>query len=210
MLKTYYQHKMSLIKTQIFSRRAIFREGLESILIKYDQILLQNNNNNELENCELLIIDLKNILIEEIQKIKNQNSNLKILVISYYDSFNDELNEINNYINGYLTNECNQDDILKAVKSIIKNQKFYSPNIIDVIIQNQSKTKKNNELHTTLTQRENQIVKLFTEGFASKEIAEKLFLSNHTVNTHRKNILKKLKIKSTTELILYAIKNKPQ
>jgi DNA-binding CsgD family transcriptional regulator len=60
---------------------------------------------------------------------------------------------------------------------------------------------------TKLTAREIEILKLSAEGLDAKEIADKLFLSPHTVYTHRKNIMKKLNLKSNSELIKYAYKN---
>ncbi|NVO04016.1 MAG: response regulator transcription factor, partial [Bacteroidetes bacterium] len=73
-----------------------------------------------------------------------------------------------------------------------------------------NRVKKNNPdyLLKKLTLREIEIVKLVSLGITAKEIAEKLLISNHTVNTYRKNILKKLNVKNSSELVMFAIKSK--
>jgi DNA-binding CsgD family transcriptional regulator len=77
---------------------------------------------------------------------------------------------------------------------------------VDVIFEKHFNAKDDHCEPVQLSQRETEVVQLIAQGQTGKEIATKLFLSHHTISTHRKNILKKLRVNSTSELILYAIR----
>ncbi len=91
-----------------------------------------------------------------------------------------------------------EQDVLFAIDSALNQKNFYSSDVLNVI-ENQSITMKLNE-------RERDILMLIAQGKQSKEIANQLFLSPHTINTHRKNLLKKLNARTPTELLINAIK----
>ncbi len=103
----------------------------------------------------------------------------------------------------FVTKGCSKDEILLAIKAAAKGEKFFCNKVLDFIIE-RSFSPKNDCDSTKLTKREVEILKLSGEGLSNKEIADKLFLSLHTVYTHRKNIMKKLDIKSNSEFIKYA------
>ena len=108
-------------------------------------------------------------------------------------------------VEGYLTRECDEDEIIHAIFAIAKGEKFYCNKVMDIILNKQYNPEDNNCEPTTLTQRETEITALIAKGMTNKSIAEQLHLSPHTVHTHRKNILRKLGINSVSELTLYAI-----
>ncbi|MBE2246144.1 MAG: response regulator transcription factor [Candidatus Competibacteraceae bacterium] len=108
-------------------------------------------------------------------------------------------------IQGFITTVSTPDELVAAIRTIVSGGKFFSSKVVEVLIQlsfKQPSSEKN--LHNDLSEREMEIFRLVTLGKSTKEIAEELFLSTHTVYTHRKNILKKLSCKSATELINYA------
>jgi DNA-binding NarL/FixJ family response regulator len=85
---------------------------------------------------------------------------------------------------------------------VVKGRKFYCNNVLDIITR-QTPNVNNEQLRLKLTRREYEILKLIARGYTSTQIAEKLVLSVHTINSHRKNILKKLNLKSPTQLVAY-------
>jgi DNA-binding NarL/FixJ family response regulator len=112
--------------------------------------------------------------------------------------------------NSYLLKECDQEEITEAIYKTSQNQKFFCNRIVDhLVFQKQEDLQFRNTscagLH--ITEREIEIVRLVAEGLSNKEIAEKLFLSTHTVTTHRKNIMSKLQLNNTAGLVLYAVRN---
>lgn len=104
---------------------------------------------------------------------------------------------------GYLTKECESDEILAALQATARGEKFLCHKIIEIILE--SRQTKEDDVRSLLSQREIEIIQLTASGLPAKQIAEKLYLSPHTVYTHRKNIMKKLGVNSASEMILYAI-----
>jgi DNA-binding NarL/FixJ family response regulator len=109
-------------------------------------------------------------------------------------------------IKGFVTTRIRPEELVEAIYSIWKGARYFSQAVVDVLVEmsfsgaNQPEQK----LHDKLTEREMEILLLVAAGKSSKEIADTLFLSPHTINTHRKHILKKLGCKSAAELLNYA------
>lgn len=107
-------------------------------------------------------------------------------------------------VKGYITKECSREEILLAIRSTAKGEKFFCHKILDVIMNKESEQSQACE-PTVLTNREMEILELLAKGFSTQRAADKLNLSPHTIHTHRKSIIRKLEIKSPTEFVLYAI-----
>lgn len=105
---------------------------------------------------------------------------------------------------GYITKECSREEIVLAIRSTAKGEKFFCHKILDVIMDKESEKAQACE-PTILTTRELEILELLAKGFSTQRAADKLSLSPHTIHTHRKSIIRKLAIKSPTEFVLYAI-----
>ena len=186
------------------------REGLKSVIEKsgkYSQIGEIHSNNefwDKLKSLcpDILVVDPEDgtiIDIDELDKVKKFSPGTRILVISGNRN-NDNVHRIfKKGVLGYLTRECGEREIIDALDSLTKGEKFICSKIIDVILDDE----KNKD--GRLTEREIEIIKLITDKYSNQEIADKLFISINTVYTHRKNIMKKLQLKSPVELILYAI-----
>ena len=108
-------------------------------------------------------------------------------------------------IKGIVTKSCSKDEILNAIKSVSKDSRFYCNRVLDTLMDQEEEEKEINCDPTVLSQREYEVLKLITKGYKTTEIADELYVSVHTINSHRKNILKKLNLKSPTELIVYAM-----
>ena len=108
---------------------------------------------------------------------------------------------------GYLFKNCAYDQLIEAINAVYSGKKYLSDEITEVIIHNYLKKEEdipNND--PKLSERESEILKLFAEGKTSREISELLFISIKTVGTHKMHILEKLELKSTTDLVKYALK----
>lgn len=105
-----------------------------------------------------------------------------------------------------LTKGCGQDEIVGAVRSSARGEKFFCNKVLDVILEKELKVEEEGDCSpTSLTSREQEILVLVSQGNSTKEIAHSLSLSHHTINTHRKNIMKKLGANSVSEWVLYAV-----
>ena len=110
-------------------------------------------------------------------------------------------------LNGFITQNSQLPDYHQAIDAALEGRKYYSQLVIQVLIEmsmNRPKEEKSNSLHKSLSEREMEIFMKVTQGRSAKEIGEELFISPHTVYTHRKNILKKLACNSAADLINYA------
>ncbi|MEM6965044.1 MAG: response regulator transcription factor [Bacteroidota bacterium] len=103
-----------------------------------------------------------------------------------------------------MTKGCDEEEIINAIKATAKQERFFCNKILNFILE-KSFAKSDDGTTTPLTTREIEIVRLVVEGKIAKEIADELNLSTHTIYTHRKNIMNKLELKSTSELVLYAV-----
>ena len=109
-------------------------------------------------------------------------------------------------VENYVTKNCRDQEIYKALDACINSEKYYCGKILDIII---DKTFGDDMIDdkdkVSLTKRESEIVQLIAQGKMAKEISSILNISVHTIYTHRKNVMKKLDISSPVELITYAI-----
>lgn len=206
---------MSDIKIVHATSETLTRIGLKSILFKgggidtlyhaeNNQVLFETLNNKK---PELLIMNCdqsNSFSIEAIKQVKKLHAKTKILIISTDKNPTYILSILELGVHGYLTRECDEGELINAIFAISNNEKFYCNKIINIILEKKLTTNDDCD-PTSLSQRETEITTLIAKGMTSKEIAVKLFLSPHTVNTHRKNIMKKLGVKSTSELVLYAV-----
>ncbi len=179
--------------------------GIDSIQNAVDEQSLFESL--DCSNFDLVVIDplssSERFTIATTLKLKEKYPDKKVLIISEIHSPQNVLQILEKGVQGYLTRQCDAAEITHAIFAIAKGEKFYCNKVIDIAL-NKEFDPENCE-PTSLTERENEITALIASGFTNKEIGEKLHLSHHTVHSHRKNILKKLGIKSVSELTVYAM-----
>lgn len=158
---------------------------------------------------DILILDISILCLKGIQylgEIKAYHPGTAIVVLSNHISSN-EMNTLNKTgINTILYKTAEKHEIIEAVHAAIKGKKYYSPEIVDMLLETRGK-KYNPGETSPLTGSEKDIVVLIARGLTTKEIARQKNISFHTVNTHRKNIFRKLGIKNVSELLMVAMKN---
>jgi DNA-binding NarL/FixJ family response regulator len=103
-------------------------------------------------------------------------------------------------INGFILKSSDTDEILEAIQQVLHNGKYFGKQVQDLLLGKSSQ----NSLLPALTKRELEVLRLIAEGHTNQEIADKLFISAWTVDTHRKNLLLKFNAKNTAILIRLA------
>jgi len=209
---------MDRTKIAIADNQELTREGVKSIIdsIECFEMVSFASTKEELFGLvkstppSILIIDPSNIkdfslsnLHELVQIFPVSN----ILVLASGISKNTTLGILAQGVTHFLLKTCSVTELVSALSAIIDNEDFLCKYAIEVLLKRNSDSIQNNEKEAHLTKKEIEIIRLVTNGFTTKDIAIKLFLSGHTVNTHRRNILKKLELNNASELVLYAIKN---
>lgn len=210
------------MKILIADSQPVIIEGIKSFLNQFNNIEIIEEADNKIAlfkkletlKPEILIIDIEQITglkISEISIIEKISPHTNLLVFSDNTSEDNIIDFLEvNSVKGYHLKNCKKVDFIRAITVISNNGKSFC----DTVIESLHKTLTNRNIATDstvnvkeLTKRETEIVKLVAEGKTAKVIAEKLFISIHTVNTYRKNILKKLGVKNSSELVMYAIKS---
>lgn len=161
-------------------------------------------------NPRVVILDYKqpgSFSEETIRQLREEAPSANVLIISADNEKNSIYQVLEYGVNSFLTKTCGQEEILDAVKATAKGEKFFCTKVLDYLLEKSFSKAEENCAPTPLTPREIEIVRLVAKGLIAKEIAGILNLSTHTVYTHRKNIMKKLGLNTSSELVLYAINN---
>jgi len=152
--------------------------------------------------------------IELTKKIKGIIPDAKILILSMYESYEHVENAIKSGAGGYLHKAASHDELLKAINSVAMGEQFFRKEILNVITRRIGSNKQEiveqnsqDKLTSLLSKREIEILYFITQEYTTPQIAEKLFISERTVETHRKNLLSKIGAKSVVGLIRYAIQS---
>lgn len=196
----------------------MFLDGLTSFFNDVDQyniILTANSGKNIIkyidinsdEKIDLVITDISMPDVDGItlnNHIKKVRPEIKTLVISMHTDTKMIDNLIKNDVDGYLSKNAEKQELLNAVDTILKGEKYFSDAIKQAYMQ--SVFNKQKDTIQSLTNREKDVLKLIAEEYTTQEIADKLFLSKHTIESYRKTLISKLKVKNLAGLTKYAIK----
>lgn len=207
-----------MIKIVIADAQYLIRVGLKNLLTatKNFKIVGEAVNSTELAQLvkefhpEVVVFDYNsstNFLLEDIEMVKKISHKTNFLIISADESKTNIYKVIELGAVSFLTKECDKEEIVAAIFATAKGEKFLCHKVIDIIIEKHMHSDDDNCKAFNLSLRETEIIKLTAKGWTAKTIAGHLFLSTHTIYTHKKNIMKKLKINSSSEMIVYAIQN---
>lgn len=147
--------------------------------------------------------------IETAKAIREIDENAKILILSMHVDTKILSDVLGAGINGYLLKSTEKNDLLNGIRSVVKGQQVFSKPIANMLAESFIKkdTTFTSDNNADLTKREKEILQLIVQGMTSREIAGELYISPRTVDTHRANLMGKLEIKNTAELVRYALQN---
>ena len=202
-------------KVLIADSESLVRIGLNYLLREKAgcQVIGEASNEAQLKNLlessspDIVILDYNqpgHFSTDSLELIRKKAPKAKLLIISGDEDRRTIYEVLETGVNSYLSKHCDEKEILDAVDATARGDKFYCTNVLNHLLE-KSFPKAERCEPTPLSAREIEIVQLVAEGLIAKEIADKLHLSTHTVYTHRKNIMKKLKLGSTSELVRWAI-----
>jgi DNA-binding NarL/FixJ family response regulator len=198
----------------------LFREGLKSILSRHSKFEIIAEAKNGFEGMiyaknmkpELIIMDLSlpdRSGIEITREIMAKLPGTSIIILSMHSKIDYITEAFKAGAKGYLVKESAAEKLVEGLDAISNKEYFLdsslSPQVIKNLIRSEDKEAKITDAgYGSLTPREQEVMRFVAEGLSSKVIAEKLFISPKTVENHRTNIMNKLDIHSTLELVRYA------
>ncbi len=208
---------MKKIRIIIADSHFLSRKGLAVVLNDNDDFMLLAEalstsdlvNQSKFYTPDLIIIDYtsSNFTLEGLQQIVKKYPSAKLLAITQPLPANKISQALTIGVTSHLLKDCDQDEIVEAIYKTVKGEQFMCGKIVTDILQS-----KIGDISTSsceglnISEREMEIIKLVAEGHSNKEIADKLFLSTHTITTHRKNIMNKLGVNNTAGLVLFAVR----
>lgn len=202
---------------------ALFRRGMRLILEDYPdlEVILEAENGEDLLNKirtshelpEVLLLDLKMpgvTGIEAAEIIRRDFPSIQIVVVSSHVSKAFILNMIEIGAAAYLGKNAHPDEVVETIRMVREKGFYYNSTVMEVIRENimgKNPVKPQRSFEVELTAREREVLQQICEEYTTQEIADKLFISNRTVEGHRNNLLSKLGCRNTAGLVVYALQS---
>jgi len=149
--------------------------------------------------------------IQATEQILKQNSAIRVIILSMYSDESYLSQVLSAGAKAYLLKDSAQDEVIPAIRAVTKGKSFFSPAIAQVMLEDYMRQLEQRGLkdsYDLLTDREKEILQLLAEGKTNKEVARLLDVSPYTVDSHRGNIMQKLNLHSTADIVLYAVRKK--
>lgn len=208
------------IRILIADDHTLLRQGLRRILESHDDMTIVAETGSGLEAVELarehqpevaiLDVTMKELSgIEAATQIARHSPRTAILMLSMHSDERYVLRSVRAGARGYLLKDSVEDDLIRAIHMVQRGAAFFSPAVAKVFQDGWQRMKGSHEVddrYELLTERERHVYILLAEGNSNKDIANRLGLSLHTVETHRSRIMEKLDVHSTAELVLSAVR----
>jgi two-component system, NarL family, response regulator NreC len=213
---------MKVLKTIVADDHDVVRKGLIFLLTrsKRAEVVGEAKDGREAVKLvaehrpDLVIIDIAMPSLNGIdaasQMIK-QSPDTAVMILSMYADEDYILRALTAGVKGYLLKDTVESDLLPALEAVSRGRHFFSGAIAEVLLEDymrQLKQKGLNDTYELLTDREKEVLQLLAEGKSNKEVAAVIDISPLTVETHRSNLMQKLNLHSTAEIVLYAVRKK--
>lgn len=199
---------------------SIVRKGISLVLENDEQIEIIGQASDGKEALEMVEKLTPDVLVADIsmpelngieltRQISEKELSTNILILSTHFEEEYILKSFDAGASGYLPKDADEDEVINAIHTIAEGEIYYTPEVSQILAQSViKKNKKELGENKELTEREIEVLQLVVDGLSNKEIADKLFISVRTVDTHRRNLMEKLEAKNTAELVRKAFEKK--
>jgi len=210
-----------MINVVIFDNFKIVCDGIESLISDVSDVKVVAKVTGRLRSlvetlssgilCHVLLLDVYSPdgeALEQIRTIKRQFPKINILVLSMSDLESFVLKTIKAGAKGYLSKDTTRAELLEAIYTLRNGFDYYGKSITNILLRgylNQTSSKE--EEQPELSAREIEVLRLLGDGMTNQEIADKLFVSIRTVESHKSNIMRKINLRTTVDLVKFAIRN---
>jgi DNA-binding NarL/FixJ family response regulator len=197
----------------------MFREGLTELLIKEPnmKVIGGAGNGDEIRHMlkqskvDIVLMDIdigETNGIEMTQEVSRDYPHVQVLALSMHEEKNYIVKMLEAGAKGYILKNAGKEEMINAINTVANGHTYFSSQVSAKLLEyitNPVAQKKKKVDGTPLTDREVEVLKLIADEYSNPEIAEQLFISVRTVDTHRRNLLDKLMVKNTAGLVKYAI-----
>lgn len=207
-----------MIKIIIADDHQMFIDGIKSLLKLDKKMTIVGEANNGQEVLEILLKTKTDIIlmdvnmlvmdgIEATKQVRQKYPDVKILMLTMFNTRDYIEKVLRAGAHGYILKNTGKEELHEAIETVMRGESYFSKEVTERIMEGLQKKKvaENNPMMVELTEREKDVLKLIAEELTTQEIADKLFISHHTVETHRKNLISKLNVRNTAGLVKYAV-----
>lgn len=214
---------MSKIKILIADDHALVRTGIATLLQSYPEFVVVGEATDGNEAVEMtgkvqpdvVLVDLampKMNGIEATRQIRERYPNTKVLVLTMHENDEYIYQILKSGAGGYVLKDSSREELSSAIRAVARGEKFFSSRVSEIMVESFVKRREQLPVELSsadipLTKREKEILSLVAEGLTNQQIADKLFISPRTVDTHRTNIMQKLDLHDVASLVRYAMKH---
>lgn len=214
---------MTKIRVLLADDHPLVRSGLMALLepLREFQIVGEAGDGQEAVTLakklkpDVVVIDLSMPVmsgVDATRLIREHVPTTNVLVLTMHENEEYVFQILRSGAGGYILKNCSREELAAAIRAVAKGEKFFSPKVSELMVQAYLRKAEARETSSTtpngeapLTPRETEVLALVAEGMTNQEIAERLFISARTVETHKTNIMQKLGIEDTSKLIRYAV-----
>ena len=161
---------------------------------------------------DIIIMDIGMPLLNGIDataQVIRENSRIGVIILSMHTDESYIIRALDAGARGYLLKDTADDDVERAIHSVVKGRPYFSPSIAQSLLEDYVRLMRERRVQDSydlLTEREREVLQLLAEGKSNKEVAGVLDLSPYTIETHRTNLMQKLGLHNTAEIVLYAVR----
>jgi DNA-binding NarL/FixJ family response regulator len=204
-----------MTQLMIADDQTMFREGLASLLSaeKDIQIIGQVSNGAELMDAltrsipDVILLDVSMPVMNGLEAaaiIRERYPEVKIIMVTMHNKTEFINQVLISGAHGYILKNTGIDELREAIQTVCTGQNFYSREVVDTMMSGIAKDHTPKQ-EVKLSGREKEVLSLIVKEYTSQEIAELLFLSYHTIETHRRNLIQKLNVRNIAGLVKYAL-----
>ncbi len=209
---------MEKIRVMIAEDESIVRRGFKLLVNAEEdmEVVAEAVNGKEAveyactANPDVILMDLimpQKGGLEAMEEIHGLNPAKRVVVMTGYSDAEQVLAAVRRGAAGYLLKHCPPEELFQAIRYVHQGEMFLHPTAVSRLLQGLEQPKNEPPVHTLLTNRETDVLKMVARGFSNKEIGDALSIHPMTVKGHVKNILTKLKVNNRTQAALYALQN---
>ncbi|MFN8397793.1 MAG: response regulator transcription factor [Bacteroidia bacterium] len=206
-----------MIRLMIADDHRIFLDGIRSLLQNEPGIEVVGDALNGKQllgqiphlRPDVILLDINMPEMDGLQAaqvIRTEHPGIRLIMLTMHERIDFITKLIEVGVSGYLLKNSSRQDLIEAIQAVHRGETYYSRQVTNAVMDSlRKKDHPSPEDQIELTPRETEVLKLLAAEFTTTEIAEKLFISHHTVESHRKNLLSKLGKKNTAGLVAWAV-----
>jgi two-component system, NarL family, response regulator NreC len=213
---------MGQIRVLLADDHGLLRKGVRSVILQDPDIVIAGEagdgsdavQQTEALSPDVVVMDVAMPLLNGLDAaalITRRDKRVGVILLTMYSDEEYLLRAVSAGVRGYLLKDSAEPDLVRAIKAVAAGKTFFSPAIADMLYDDYLLRLQRSEVQDSydlLTDREKQVLQLLAEGKTNKEVAVDLSLGVSTIETHRMNLMKKLALRNTAELVLYAVRKK--